>query len=771
MVSPTNAVYLLCMHRFGVGLIAIVSLLAFSSAAFAQRDLGPPVEEACPLTEADRGQTIRRLFTASDGTQMSFSLEIPPDYDPGQPRGVALYLHGNDDDQGGNFYPLMLRNPTNAAAHGLVPAVILSPDTRPSDDGTSTVREWKYGRDDLVIEELLLSDFGGCLPLNRDQVVISGESAGTCVASRLLTTVLWKNFAGGVLGYCGCWPPQSEYLYLFDQEELRNRFRVFIQSTTGGFEYWNGPNGYEHFHYNLGLDVRTDLLRAGGHCEDSRINGEAALDWVLGYADYPAEFAFEPFWQQVDLTPNYLDSLIAINPSGLAVKIQREDDLSEDDWALIKDQLLHLEGRELAPFYEWRDATFPQFEDLPVRVSVSSDYGETWSVGQPLEGLVYDLIALADGQFLIATNMGVLRDDGTGLNYTPFTLSGENVHALVQDEAGTLYAYAPLLGTLRRSNDGGMMWEELANAPVPTGYLARERHVLQYHGGVLTLVQSDDTVLYSDDGGDSWSQATLPARPGDFAHYGTTFYFVDQMGTGLSRSANAGETWEPITAVGDSIWPTLNVTPAGDLMIQGADAAFRSSDGGLTFQRDPGLVTLRNADVAFGPNDTALAIGLRGIFRYQTDPSALPENPGLLVEGQRPGAEPAVDEPPEDAPPNANMPPDAPPNGDPTMAPTAPVPGESDPMAPSPTASSTSSDGGCSILASRMGSSGIAGWLAVAMMVAWRRRAIANAANSRHEPTLLPAANCVGVVRNCHSRFFAARDCTCPRTRQGRPPA
>ncbi|HEX2731823.1 MAG TPA: hypothetical protein VHM70_09465 [Polyangiaceae bacterium] len=595
-----------------------------------ERDLGEPVATGCPIAASDYGSTIRRLFTSSDGTEMSFSLAIPADFDPNLAHGVALYLHGNDDDQNGQFYPDLGRVPANSQARGLIAGALLSPTTRASDDGTSVVRDWRQN-DDLIVEEFLDSDLGGCLTLDRKKVVFAGESDGTCFASHMLTTFLWRKYAGGVLGYCGCWPPQIEYLYPVDPSALRNSFRVFIENTTDGFEYWNGPNGYEHLHYNLGLEVRTDLMRPGGHCENSRINGEAALDWVLGVADYPPEFDFVPYWEQIDLTPNYIDNLVAINADGRVVRIQWEPHLSDDDLELIGEEVRHVEN-DLTDFYNWRDMTFPEFQDLKPRVFVSDDYGDNWSGGDTLDTLVFDLLAGADGHFYVATRDGVWRDDGTGLGYTPFTLTDQRVDAIEQDDEGTFYAYGAVLSTVRRLKSGETDWTELS-ATTPVGYLQRERHMLSYSNGVLTMLQDDGTLLYTEDGGDNWNPATLPIEAVDFVHHGRVFYAIDAAGTQLVMSPDAGTTWQPVSlpAASSYIDADLIVTPEGDLLVQASDTSYRSKDQGTSFVREAGLNLLQGADAAFGADGHAIAAGLRGVFRYRAAASSLPDTSGLLT--------------------------------------------------------------------------------------------------------------------------------------------
>jgi hypothetical protein len=621
------------------GMIALGVLgcsTAVTTAALAQRDLGEAVETGCPVDVAEYGTIIRRLFTASDGTQMSFTLDIPADFNPGVRHGVSLYFHGNDDDSDGTFYPDLFRVPANSRSYGLVQGAVLSPTGREFAEDGVYARDWRT-KDGWYLEELFASDFGGCLPLDHQKVVLSGESDGTCFISGVLTSFLWRDYAGGILGYCGCWPPQVEYLYPVDAEKLRNNFRVFIQNTTGGFEYWNGPNGYEHLHYNLGMEVRTDLLRSGDHCVDSRVNGEAALDWIMGAAEYEPEFDFVPYWEQLELSPNYIDNWIATDGKGRTVLIRYEPHLTDEDRELIGAKVRQAEN-DLSEFYEWRNQNFPEFEQLMPRVFFSDDAGDTWSGGDPLSTqLVWDLLLGSDGYAYIATVNGLLRDDGTGANFTTVAFEGERVDAVEQDENGTLYVYGVVLPNVRRSKDGGVTWEELPMAPTPNGVLLRERDMLLYSEGVLTIVQGDDTVLYSQDHGDTWQQATLPFSPVGFTHLGTTFYAVSSYMDELSVSTDAGATWQALELPDGYVYPEMKLSPTGDLFVQGSATSYRYTDQGTAYQREPGLNLLRDMDIAFGPDGSAIAVGLRGIFRHQTEASSLPDTSGLDADDTLPG--------------------------------------------------------------------------------------------------------------------------------------
>lgn len=605
------------MRRGFIALAFLVVTTGLTAPARAQRDLGEPTATSCPLDGSAKGTTIRRSFTGSSGRVTSFSLQLPADYDPAVPRGIVLYLHGNDDDQNGTFYPGLFRVPENTEEHGLVPAVALSPDTRTNEDG-SVVRDWKL-QDDPLIEQLLDSDFGGCLKLDRDKVFLAGESQGTCMASQMLTSFLWRKYRGGILGFCGCWG-FGTYLWQVDSAQLSSRFKVFVQNTTGDFLHNRGLMGFDHYRYNYGVDVRSDLMRPGEHCVDARIHGAEALSWMLGKAEYPAEEAFQPSWQQLDSNMSY-GSAIALDANGRIVTASARPTFNAEQKELVGQKRREL-GENVEEFNTWALATFPEYERPPIQIDVSDDYGATWTHQATLDTLLFDALASSDGHFYIATRDGILRDDGTGKNFAPYALLEQRVDALEEDELGTLYAYGAVLLHVKRSKDHGATWEDLMNAPSPVGLLARERDMLLYSAGVLTMLQDDGTVLYSSDHGDTWESSTLPATPDAFTHFGATFYVMSGGGTKLQVSADAGKIWQDVVLpVSDFLQPHMVVSKEGDLVVQGSELAYRSKDQGKTFARERGLHSLSDMSIAFGENGQAVASGERGVFRYQTAPA------------------------------------------------------------------------------------------------------------------------------------------------------
>src|SRR6478735_7189393 len=150
-----------------VGALWGLVVLAFSAGALAQSggSGGAPFAENCPLSAADTGKEIERTFTSSAGRSIRFRLALPAGASLDTRRGVFVYFHGNNADPDDTFFP-RTDDFGGVADRGLVPVVVRSPER--TTVGDSLVRSWK-GADQPLIRELLASDFGGCLPLDRSK--------------------------------------------------------------------------------------------------------------------------------------------------------------------------------------------------------------------------------------------------------------------------------------------------------------------------------------------------------------------------------------------------------------------------------------------------------------------------------------------------------------------------------------------------------------------------------------------------------------------------
>jgi hypothetical protein len=594
-------------------IMAGAAWLASSEIALAQSTDG------CPIAVSDYGREVARPFTDSHGRRTQIFFHLPVGHDPTKPTGILMYFHGNDLDPNDSYVAPLELVQDRADAHGLIAAGLKSIGTRTNPDGT-VVREW-LNTDSRLLDELLLSDFGGCFKIDRSRVYLEGASEGTCFLAAALSDWLWRDFQGGVLGLCGCWGT-GDYDYPVDVPTLRSRFKVLVENTTLDFLYDQGVMGLDIYKYNFGLDVRADLDRPGTHCQESRVNAAAALDWMTKSTTYSDPDANRPHWQFLDTQHNGLEDVDYDATKGRFVLAVQRPDLGADVLEHIEQVRGSMFAGDPQGFLDWRIANYPEYAVPPVLILTTSDYGaNVIKVGRREstggENLA-DLVVAPDGSILVSTTLGVRKVNESTKTLDMFAFDGKLVYGLDRDDSGNLFAHGALIH-LQRSRDSGVTWTELA-VPVKNQF---NQWTVGYGGGYLTVIGSDGQVYSSQNAGDAFQAAPLPAGTVvDFANHGPTFFAVmaDQS---LQVSRNAGTSWQAATLPGGAARAVF-VMPNGDALIAAAPAAYgvglvyRSKDAGQSWVRERGAHDDARMEFASGPGDQAMMVTTRGIFRHST---------------------------------------------------------------------------------------------------------------------------------------------------------
>ena len=251
------------------------------------------------------GAVIKKTYRGASGRVLHYAYELPPSYEPDKPVGVLVYFHGNQSYSSTNetnFESWISKVKSAAFSRNLVPFVIMSPDTIMSDDG-SAVRSWKSELDGPLISSFLLSNFDGQINLDKSKVFLEGASQGTCFLDDFLR-LYSENLSGGILGECGCWrEPQHGY----DPSRIKRDWKVWIAANTGDFLHESSQRGFDLLYHSYGLDVRSDLLKDGGHCEIDSDSRDSALDWMMGKKDYQIEDTAHYRWDIVkDIADQYM---------------------------------------------------------------------------------------------------------------------------------------------------------------------------------------------------------------------------------------------------------------------------------------------------------------------------------------------------------------------------------------------------------------------------------------------------------------------------------
>jgi hypothetical protein len=265
----------------------------------------------------------------------------------------------------------------------------------------------------------------------------------------------------------------------------------------------------------------------------------------------------------------------------------------------------------------------------------SEDEGQSWTPAADdlfSPGAV-DLARAANGDVYAATSDGVFvtTDDGLTWARAGDDLDDVPVHGISIAPDATLYArgQSPILGGhLFRSTDAGTSWElVLEDADLSIGAIMQASTVdalgRVYVGGFSFFVEP--VVAISADGGDTWTETTLPGDANaviDLEPVGGGVFAADGDG-GLFRTDD-GETWTSLAAGPWSAITSLAVGPGGVLFVATpSNGVYRSDDGGASWTGfseglPPGDTGTHPHIAALAASDTHLFAMTRGQGVHRT---------------------------------------------------------------------------------------------------------------------------------------------------------
>jgi photosystem II stability/assembly factor-like uncharacterized protein len=223
--------------------------------------------------------------------------------------------------------------------------------------------------------------------------------------------------------------------------------------------------------------------------------------------------------------------------------------------------------------------------------SLGPDGGNATAVlADPVDPAVVYVGTGSGGVFKSVDGGGTWQSASHGLvDYSMTGLAADPNHP------GTLYAAAPT--SLAVSHDAGTTWSPIAIPPVRGIPLGNLLSVAVDPLSSAVYLGTNFTVWVSPDGGAHWTPSKEfrhelitvvpdPVRGSVFA------VFFDSGGDSLSlfETMNSGATWNDRSAGLPPQGLVLNVEPVapGRLWLSARGHAYRSSDGGATWQREPG---------------------------------------------------------------------------------------------------------------------------------------------------------------------------------------
>lgn len=173
---------------------------------------------------------------------------------------------------------------------------------------------------------------------------------------------------------------------------------------------------------------------------------------------------------------------------------------------------------------------------------------------------------------------------------------------------------------VRRSDDGGKSWHEVAGIPQTVKELTAVRGDEQE-----IFARSDTAIWVSQDGGSTWERSTLPSRPMAMAVSNNTpgLVFAGTESLGLLRSNDSGAHWQPVDSgvlAGGGAGPlsvsALAINPDDEQIVYAASGLWlgtsqvRFSPLGVSVSVDGGRHWLQMAQAAL---DDSLVKALRPV--------------------------------------------------------------------------------------------------------------------------------------------------------------
>ena len=271
--------------------------------------------EATGTIVDDEAETISYddSFTDSTGRTLLYRYWVRSDWDLAVPRGVVLSFHGNNRGTAEELRQGWGRGVYKALDQGLAVVVPASPYSRPEElsfgeetlvpevTGSGGTRFWAP-EDARLVHELLQSNLNSRLAIDHDRVVFSGGSQGTCFLATFVE-FYGGSYGGGFHAWCGCfwldfdgadshdtyavtppfltspWRPTFQWTP-FAASVVRDRLKVFVEATTEDFLYPAAVSMSRYYSEWLGLETRTDLEMAGGHCSVGVTPVSEVFDWL-----------------------------------------------------------------------------------------------------------------------------------------------------------------------------------------------------------------------------------------------------------------------------------------------------------------------------------------------------------------------------------------------------------------------------------------------------------------------------------------------------------
>lgn len=246
-------------------------------------------------------------FTDSQGETTLYRLHFRAAWDLNEPRGLVIYFHGHGQGTQRTIVTRRFPDREMALDLGFAFAAVASSQAGGEVVGAegfsahfqryvgseSGTRFWREA-DQRLVHELLQSEFNGSLAVDYDRVFFWGGSGGTAFLTGFFERYAGL-YGGGLYAWCGRpwwsgvprlplrklanWAPHFPWTPS-GAARVRERFRVFVQTTTGDFLHEYGAPMAHYYGDVLGIPTRADIDGPGEHCRPGTVPAPEVLRWL-----------------------------------------------------------------------------------------------------------------------------------------------------------------------------------------------------------------------------------------------------------------------------------------------------------------------------------------------------------------------------------------------------------------------------------------------------------------------------------------------------------
>ncbi len=498
-------------------------------------------------------------FTDSQGISSEYALQTKAAWNLEEPRGVLIYLHGNStatkQEIIDSTFPYIAQQ---GLSRDLVPVVLASPYANENGRRSWRESEWQF------LDEFLNQGLTEHFNVDTNNIYFAGASQGTCFITDFLH-VYGENYGGGFYGSCGCWEKSPNAENWLPSDELRSRFKVFVQVTLDDYLYSTSLRGYGHYRYTLDLNTRGDLDSPGQHCTKSFDALGVGIDWLTDALYLPPEPDFPHFDRVAEFT----------NIRGI----------TSDDSGRI--WVTQNEGNESLI---WR----------------TDNRGDDWQRVNQFSVEVTDIDAVGPYLYVIADGVP-LRSDDDGVSFETLSAPGSSRY-LVSDPDNNIVLDDPNSQTFHWSSDFGETWTTHPTATDPETF----RSLTQRFTNIDELLASSNNRLITRYGtgsvsGGDWQPVEEPGDGsfGRMAYDGSRLWANDYYD--LFYSDDLGQTWIENNLPEDDFSSNIgriSVLRDNALLMHGRGPGWHSANGGDDWTRLFGIAHLRDAPfVTQSPTD------------------------------------------------------------------------------------------------------------------------------------------------------------------------